>query len=55
MAKATILAEGQLDEAEQISAEVEAALLQMGANPLLALVQFTRGRGAVTHQQYTEG
>jgi DNA-binding CsgD family transcriptional regulator len=56
MAKATILAErGQLDEAEQLSAEVEAALLQMGANPLLALVQFTRGRGAVAHQQYTEG
>jgi DNA-binding CsgD family transcriptional regulator len=56
MAKATILAErGQLDEAERVSAEVEAALLQMGANPLLALVQFARGRGAVAHQQYTEG
>jgi DNA-binding CsgD family transcriptional regulator len=56
MAKATILAErGQLDEAEKVSAEVEAALLQMGANPLLAFVQFTRGRGAVAHQLYSEG
>ena len=56
MAKATIFAErGQLDEAEKVSAEVEAALLQMGANPLLAFVQFTRGRGAVAHQLFAEG
>jgi DNA-binding CsgD family transcriptional regulator/tetratricopeptide (TPR) repeat protein len=56
MAKAAIVAErGELDEAEKLSAEVEAALLQMGANPLLAFVQFARGRGAVAHQFFSEG
>jgi len=35
--------------------EAEAVLLPMGANPLLALVQFARGRGAVMHQSYPEG
>jgi DNA-binding CsgD family transcriptional regulator len=56
MAKGAILAErGELEDAESLSAEVEAALLQMGANPLLAFVQFTRGRGAVAHQFFSEG
>jgi hypothetical protein len=29
--------------------------MQMGANSMLALVQFVRGRGAVAHQRYSEG
>jgi DNA-binding CsgD family transcriptional regulator len=30
-------------------------LLPMGAQPMLALVQFVRGRGAVAHHRYDEG
>ena len=44
-----------LDAAEAIIRQAEAVLLPMGANPLLALVQFARGRGAVMHQRYPEG
>ena len=56
MAKATILAErGELERAEELATGVEAELLQTGATPLLALVQFARGRGAVAHQLYAEG
>ena len=56
LAKAAILAErGDLDEAERLSAGAEAALLEMGAYPLLSIVQFVRGRAAVVHQLFAEG
>lgn len=56
LATAAILFErGALEEAEKLAAEAEAALLQMGAYPLLSFVRFARGRGAVAHQRYEEG
>ena len=56
LVKAMVLGEqGEFDAAEALASEAEAALLQMGATPMLALVQFVRGRGAVAHQRYTIG
>ncbi|HEX7255667.1 MAG TPA: AAA family ATPase [Gaiellaceae bacterium] len=56
LAQATVHAErGDLETAEQLAREAEAELLPMGANPMLALVQFVRGRGAVAHQLYDDG
>ena len=56
VAHAAVAAErGDPDAAEAMLREAEAVLLPMGANPLLALVQFARGRGAVMHQSYPEG
>jgi DNA-binding CsgD family transcriptional regulator len=56
LAQATVAAEqGNHDAAEALTGEAEAVLLPMGANPMLALVQFARGRGAVMQQRYTEG
>jgi DNA-binding CsgD family transcriptional regulator len=46
---------GDLAGAEAIAAEAEAVLLPMGTQPMLALVQFVRGRGAVAHHMYDEG
>jgi ATP/maltotriose-dependent transcriptional regulator MalT len=56
LAQALIAAErGDLDSAETLARDAEAELVAMGANPMLALVQFVRGRGAVAHQRYAEG
>jgi DNA-binding CsgD family transcriptional regulator len=56
LAQATIAAErGDLAVAEKLAGQAEAVLLPMGATPMLALVQFVRGRGAVAHQRYPEG
>jgi ATP/maltotriose-dependent transcriptional regulator MalT len=56
LAQATITAErGNTGAAEALVRTAESALLPMGANPMLALVQFARGRGAVARQRYAEG
>jgi DNA-binding CsgD family transcriptional regulator len=46
---------GDAERAEALAAEAESFLLPMGAVPLLSIVQFVRGRGAVAHQRYEEG
>jgi DNA-binding CsgD family transcriptional regulator len=48
-------ARGDTDVADALTREVEAAFLSMGAHPLLGIVEFTRGRGAVINQRYQEG
>jgi DNA-binding CsgD family transcriptional regulator len=56
LAKAAIAAErGDEILAETLTADAEARLTQMGALPVLSLVRFVRGRGAVAHQRYEEG
>jgi DNA-binding CsgD family transcriptional regulator len=56
LAQATSAAEqGNHDAAEALTRAAEAVLLPMGASPMLALVQFARGRGAVMQQRYAEG
>jgi DNA-binding CsgD family transcriptional regulator len=56
LAQATIAAErGDFTAAEELASQAEAVLLPMGATPMLALVEFVRGRGAVAHQRYREG
>lgn len=56
LAQATIAAErGDFTAAEELAGHAEAVLLPMGATPMLALVEFVRGRGAVAHQRYREG
>jgi hypothetical protein len=56
LAKAAIAAErGDLGVTEALTREAEALILPMGATPMLALVQFVRGRRAVAHQHYAEG
>jgi len=56
LAMAAVAAErGDFGVAESMTREAEAQLLPMGATPMLALVQFVRGRGAVAHQHYEEG
>lgn len=48
LAQSTMAAErGDFELAEVLAAEAEAALLPAGANPMLSLVQFARGRAAV--------
>ena len=56
LAQATVLAErGNFDEADALVIEAEAALMPMGAQAMLALVQFARGRRAISHLGYSEG
>jgi DNA-binding CsgD family transcriptional regulator/tetratricopeptide (TPR) repeat protein len=56
VALATIAGErGDHEAAERLANEAEAVLLPMGTQPMLALVQFARGRGAVAHQRYDDG
>ncbi len=56
LAQAMIAAErGDFDVQERLAGEAEAELVAMGANPMLALVQFVRGRAAVAHGRYSEG
>ncbi|HEY3907316.1 MAG TPA: AAA family ATPase, partial [Streptosporangiaceae bacterium] len=47
--------EGDADAAEALTAEAEAKLTALGTNPLQGMVQFVRGRAAVTHQRYPYG
>jgi DNA-binding CsgD family transcriptional regulator len=46
---------GDLEKSEALARRAEAELLPVGAQAMLALVQFARGRGAVAHQRYLEG
>jgi DNA-binding CsgD family transcriptional regulator len=56
LAKAAIAAErGDLRVVDALTSEAEALILPLGATPMLALVQFARGRAAVAHQRYAEG
>ncbi len=56
LAGATVAAErGDAGTADAMVRAAEAVLLPMGANPMLALVQFARGRGAVAQRRYAEG
>ena len=56
VALATVAGErGDLEAADALAKDAEAVLLPMGAQPMLALVQFARGRGAVAHQRYDDG
>ena len=56
LVQATVAVErGDFATAHAIADRVEAEFLQIGAQAMLALVQFVRGRGAVAHQSYAEG
>jgi DNA-binding CsgD family transcriptional regulator len=56
LAKAAVAAErGDLRLTQALTREAEALILPRGATPMLALVQFVRGRAAVAHQHYAEG
>lgn len=56
LAHATVVGErGDLEKADALANQAEAELLPMGAQAMLALVQFVRGRGAVAHQLYSDG
>jgi DNA-binding CsgD family transcriptional regulator len=56
LVRAAILAErGDLQESDEILVDAERQLMASGANPLLAFVQFVRGRGAVAHGRPEEG
>jgi DNA-binding CsgD family transcriptional regulator len=48
-------ARGDDDAADALTRQAEAAYLAMGALPMLGLVQFARGRGAIVNQRYAEG
>jgi DNA-binding CsgD family transcriptional regulator len=55
LAQATMAAErGDPIGAEQLAAQAEAILLPMGANPMLSMVQFARGRAAVAQGRYSD-
>jgi ATP/maltotriose-dependent transcriptional regulator MalT len=55
LAKAAVAAErGEQETVEALTREAQAVLLAAGANPLLALVQFVRGRAALASQHYPE-
>jgi DNA-binding CsgD family transcriptional regulator len=56
LVRATLAGErGDSERAEELAGRAEAELLPVGAQAMLALVQFARGRGAVAHQRYAEG
>ena len=46
---------GDFATLERLADQAEAELLPIGAQAMLALVQFARGRAAVAHQRYAEG
>ena len=55
LAQATMAAErGDAAGAEELVTAAERVLLPMGANPMLSLVQFARGRAAIAQSQYSE-
>jgi DNA-binding CsgD family transcriptional regulator len=56
MVQATVAGErGDFERADALADRAEAELLPVGAQAMLALVQFARGRGAVAHQRYRDG
>ena len=56
LAKATVAGErGDLDTANELADAAETELLPIGAQAMLSLVQFVRGRYAVAHQLYSDG
>jgi ATP/maltotriose-dependent transcriptional regulator MalT len=56
LVKATVAGErGDRETLDALAAGAEAELLAIGAQPMLSLVRFARGRGAVAHQEYAEG
>ena len=55
LAQATMAAErGDVAGAAELTASAESVLLPMGANPMLSLVQFTRGRAAVAQGRFSD-
>jgi DNA-binding CsgD family transcriptional regulator len=48
-------AAGDTGAAGELAHQAETAYLTMGALPMLSLVQFARGRGAILNQQYATG
>ena len=55
LAQATMVAErGDPEAAEELTARAERVLLPMGANPMLSLVQFARGRAAIAQARHTD-
>jgi ATP/maltotriose-dependent transcriptional regulator MalT len=56
LAKATVAGErGDFQTADALANHAEAELLPIGAQAMLSLVQFARGRYAVAHQRYADG
>ena len=56
LAKATAVGErGDFETARALADQAEGQLLPIGAQAMLSLVQFARGRYAVAHQHYSEG
>ena len=56
LAKATVAGErGDIETANALANQAEAELLPIGAQAMLSLVQFARGRYAVAHQLYSDG
>jgi DNA-binding CsgD family transcriptional regulator len=56
LAKATVAGErGDIETANALTNQAEAELLPIGAQAMLSLVQFARGRYAVAHQLYSDG
>lgn len=56
LARATIAGErGDSETVNAVASQAEAELLPVGAQAMLSLVQFARGRCAVAHQRYEEG
>ena len=55
LARAAIATErGDAATADELAGKAEAIIVDQGANQMLALVQFVRGRGASAHQHYDE-
>ena len=53
LAHAAVAAErGDTSEAERLASEADELLIEMGANPLRALVQLVRGRAAIAEQRF---
>jgi hypothetical protein len=56
LVRATVAGErGDFERADALADRAEAELLPVGAQAMLALVQFARGRAAVAHQRYADG
>ncbi len=56
LARATVAGErGDCETVSAVASQAEAELLPVGAQAMLSLVQFARGRCAVAHQHYEEG
>ena len=56
LAKATVAGErGDFQTADALANHAESELLPIGAQAMLSLVQFARGRSAVAHQRYLDG